>query len=50
MVEICVFILRCNTVAFMWFNGTYLFSDEGIVSRIVCAYWSGNCCLWDAFV
>ncbi|XP_032316825.1 LOW QUALITY PROTEIN: uromodulin [Camelus ferus] len=46
--ETCVPILRCNTAAPMWLNGTHPSSDEGIVSRTACAHWNGDCCLWDA--
>uniref|UniRef100_A0A2K6GGN8 Uromodulin n=1 Tax=Propithecus coquereli TaxID=379532 RepID=A0A2K6GGN8_PROCO len=48
MAETCVPILRCNTAAPMWLNGTHPSSGEGIVSRTACAHWSGHCCLWDA--
>uniref|UniRef100_G3QQY1 Uromodulin n=1 Tax=Gorilla gorilla gorilla TaxID=9595 RepID=G3QQY1_GORGO len=50
MAETCVPVLRCNTAAPMWLNGTHPSSDEGIVSRKACAHWSGHCCLWDASV
>ncbi|XP_016012520.2 uromodulin isoform X2 [Rousettus aegyptiacus] len=46
--ETCVPVLRCNTAAPMWLNGSHPSSDEGIVSRTACAHWSGNCCLWSA--
>ncbi|XP_049760179.1 uromodulin [Elephas maximus indicus] len=46
--ETCVPVLRCNTAAPMWLNGTHPSSDEGIVNRTACAHWSGHCCLWDA--
>lgn len=44
--ETCVPVLRCNTAAPMWLNGTHPSSDEGIVSRTACAHWSDNCCMW----
>ncbi|XP_040133496.2 LOW QUALITY PROTEIN: uromodulin [Ictidomys tridecemlineatus] len=47
LAETCVPILRCNTAAPMWLNGTHPSSDEGIVNRTACAHWSGHCCLWD---
>ncbi|XP_004460628.2 uromodulin [Dasypus novemcinctus] len=47
LAEACVPVLRCNTAAPMWLNGTHPSSKEGIVSRRACAHWSGNCCLWD---
>jgi uromodulin len=50
MAETCVQILRCNTAAPMWLNGTHPSSDQGIVSRTACAHWSGNCCLWNTAV
>uniref|UniRef100_A0A2I3GBI2 Uromodulin n=1 Tax=Nomascus leucogenys TaxID=61853 RepID=A0A2I3GBI2_NOMLE len=50
LAETCVPVLRCNTAAPMWLNGTHPSSDEGIVSRKACAHWSGHCCLWDASV
>lgn len=46
--ETCVPVLHCNTAAPMWLNGTHPSSDEGIVNRVACAHWSGDCCLWDA--
>ncbi|XP_032098739.1 uromodulin isoform X1 [Sapajus apella] len=50
LAETCVPVLRCNTAAPMWLNGTHPSSDEGIVSRTACAHWSDHCCLWDASV
>nr|XP_054098633.1 uromodulin isoform X1 [Callithrix jacchus] len=50
LAETCVPVLRCNTAAPMWLNGTHPSSDEGIVSRKACAHWSDHCCLWDASV
>lgn len=50
LAETCVPILRCNTAAPMWLNGTHPSSSEGIVSRRACAHWSGHCCLWDTLV
>lgn len=46
MPEACVPVLRCQTDAPMWLNGTHPTIEEGIVSRTACAHWSGNCCLW----
>ncbi|KAM9208171.1 uromodulin [Dugong dugon] len=46
--ETCVPVLRCNTAAPMWLNGTHPSSDEGIVNRTACAHWSRHCCQWDA--
>lgn len=46
MAETCVPVLRCNTAAPMWLNGSHPSSREGIVSRTACAHWSGHCCLW----
>lgn len=46
MPETCVPILRCQTEAPMWLNGTHPTLKEGIVTRTACAHWSGNCCLW----
>ncbi|XP_053410777.1 uromodulin isoform X2 [Nycticebus coucang] len=48
LAETCVPVLRCNTAAPMWLNGTHPSSDQGIVSRTACAHWNGHCCLWDA--
>ncbi|XP_012587254.1 PREDICTED: uromodulin [Condylura cristata] len=48
MAETCVPVLRCNTAAPMWLNGTHPSIEEGIVSRRACAHWSGHCCLWEA--
>uniref|UniRef100_A0A8C6QTC1 Uromodulin n=1 Tax=Nannospalax galili TaxID=1026970 RepID=A0A8C6QTC1_NANGA len=50
MAETCVPVLRCNTAAPMWLNGTHPSSSQGIVTRTACAHWSGNCCLWNAQV
>ncbi|KAL4836289.1 hypothetical protein H8958_016909 [Nasalis larvatus] len=50
LAETCVPILRCNTAAPMWLNGSHPSSDQGIVSRKACAHWSGHCCLWDASI
>ncbi|XP_022407939.1 uromodulin [Delphinapterus leucas] len=50
LAETCVPVLRCNTAAPMWLNGTHPSSSEGIVSRRACAHWSGHCCLWDTLV
>ncbi|XP_042522579.1 uromodulin [Dipodomys spectabilis] len=47
MAETCVPVLRCNTAAPLWLNGTHPSSNEGIVNRTACAHWSGHCCLWD---
>ncbi|XP_075384219.1 uromodulin [Tenrec ecaudatus] len=44
--ETCVPVLRCNTAAPMWLNGTHPSTDEGIVSRTACAHWGGHCCRW----
>lgn len=46
LAETCVPSLRCNTAAPMWLNGSHPSSNEGIVTRLACAHWSGNCCLW----
>lgn len=46
--ETCVPTLHCNTAAPMWLNGTHPSSDDGVVNRVACAHWSGDCCLWDA--
>ncbi|KAG8513619.1 Uromodulin, partial [Galemys pyrenaicus] len=48
MAETCVPVLRCNTAAPMWLNGTHPSTEEGIVSRRACAHWSGHCCRWEA--
>ncbi|XP_037066968.1 uromodulin isoform X3 [Peromyscus leucopus] len=50
MAETCVPVLRCNTAAPMWLNGSHPSSSEGIVSRMACAHWSGHCCLWSTEV
>uniref|UniRef100_A0A2K6DJQ6 Uromodulin n=1 Tax=Macaca nemestrina TaxID=9545 RepID=A0A2K6DJQ6_MACNE len=50
LAETCVPVLRCNTAAPMWLNGSHPSSDQGIVSRKACAHWSGHCCLWDASI
>lgn len=50
MAETCVPVLRCNTAAPMWLNGSHPSSSEGIVSRTACAHWSGHCCLWSTQV
>lgn len=50
MAETCVPALRCNTAAPMWLNGSHPSSSEGIVSRMACAHWSGDCCLWSTQV
>ncbi|KAB0405995.1 hypothetical protein E2I00_008611 [Balaenoptera physalus] len=47
LAETCVPVLRCNTAAPMWLNGTHPSSSDGIVSLRACAHWSGHCCLWD---
>lgn len=47
LADTCVPVLRCNTAAPMWLNGTHPSSDEGIVDRTACAHWSGHCCLWN---
>lgn len=46
MAETCVPVLRCNTAAPMWLNGSHPSSSEGIVSRTACAHWSDQCCRW----
>ncbi|KAM6155692.1 uromodulin [Rhynchocyon petersi] len=48
MPETCVPMLRCNTAAPMWLNGTHPSTSDGIVDRTTCAHWSDNCCLWEA--
>ncbi|XP_007516650.2 uromodulin [Erinaceus europaeus] len=47
LAQSCVPVLRCNTAAPMWLNGSHPSSVDGIVSRTACAHWSGHCCLWD---
>ncbi|XP_031240455.1 uromodulin [Mastomys coucha] len=46
MAETCVPVLRCNTAAPMWLNGSHPSSREGIVNRTACAHWSDHCCRW----
>ncbi|XP_005323773.2 pancreatic secretory granule membrane major glycoprotein GP2 [Ictidomys tridecemlineatus] len=50
MPETCVPMLRCQTAAPMWLNGTHPDLGEGIVTRTSCAHWSDNCCLWSTEV
>ena len=46
LAQSCVPVLRCNTAAPMWLNGSHPSSEDGIVNRTACAHWSGHCCLW----
>ncbi|XP_007952929.1 uromodulin [Orycteropus afer afer] len=46
--ETCVPVLRCNTAAPMWLNGTHPSTEDGIANLTACAHWSGSCCQWDA--
>ncbi|XP_041431830.1 uromodulin isoform X2 [Xenopus laevis] len=50
MPESCVPMLRCNTHAPMWLDGSHPIPTDGIVSRQACAHWSGDCCLWSSTV
>lgn len=50
MPESCVPEYSCNTMAPIWLSGTHPMLSDGIVSRTVCASWSGSCCLWSSTV
>ncbi|XP_054828054.1 uromodulin-like [Eublepharis macularius] len=50
MPESCVPIYRCNTDAPMWLNGSHPIQNAGIVTRVACAHWNENCCLWSTTV
>ncbi|XP_015270812.1 PREDICTED: uromodulin-like [Gekko japonicus] len=50
MPEACVPVHRCNTDAPMWLNGLHPEQNAGIVSRVACAHWNEQCCLWSTSV
>ncbi|XP_077175125.1 uromodulin-like [Paroedura picta] len=50
MPEACVPMYKCNTDAPMWLNGLHPITNDGIVTRVACAHWNGNCCLWSTSV
>ncbi|CAH1247231.1 PKD1L3 [Branchiostoma lanceolatum] len=40
----------CGTYAPMWMNGAHPTAADGVVSRQVCEYWSGNPCRWETTI
>ncbi|XP_060117337.1 uromodulin-like [Heteronotia binoei] len=50
MPEDCVPMYRCRTDAPLWLNGSHPIENAGIVTRVACAHWNGNCCLWSTTV
>ncbi|PIO16182.1 hypothetical protein AB205_0075090, partial [Aquarana catesbeiana] len=48
--EYCIPTYRCNTAAPVWMSGTHPVITDGIVNRMACANWYGNCCQWTSTI